>query len=253
MFWCCAVVHSENVQNISADEHTPGPLHGELDGAPTILFEEAAQVGVSEGPEPFVVSLQRNNLETLWGLAAENSSSMLLQVCGTVDGTPAGDYNARAPLDRRMEEGDYIVALNGRPFDQLSAKEDEEAEGGGGDAKQGAPRVKLLAKEMSRCLEVQITVQKPHLFEVTLHRQGESIGLDLTWSGKGRNLLVKEILDGVIQRCALEVQVGDSITEVNHRGGLHKELLRMLQEEGDPLTLTLSRCPGIGTSPAMVA
>lgn len=148
---------------------------------------------------------------------------------------PAGRYNKTART--KLQENDFILAVN-------DVKPTGEAEPAEGDRKdESSSPFELIRQEFKKSLSITLTVQRPHLFTVTIHRQkGESAGLDLNFDKKSNSLVITNVSAGSVQRCAPDVRPRDRIIAVNGKSGPPEQLLQVLKMGTEKLVFAMARC-----------
>lgn len=180
----------------------------------------------------FEVTLRRESTRTSWGFFVDLSDSARVHICRLADGqTAAADYNKTIDEEEQMRVFDYVVALNGTRLD---------SDGGACEATAGTPDT--LMAGLSSLLVATLTLQRPSIFDATVQKNGEPMGLDINWSTHGASFGVISVLDeGAARRCAPPLQAGDRIIAVNGTKGTPDVLQKTIREAGNVLSLTISR------------
>lgn len=182
---------------------------------------------ISRGGTSFTVELVRKSENSPWGMAVDLAGARAIHVCSVSHGdTPMGLYNSKAPPDKRVHPGDYVVAVNGK-----SAAKD----GSAGDSEE-------LSAAMRTSLKVELLVERPHVYRSTVNKGTDAIGLDLSYNSRGIGLVVVGVLDGAVKKQAPEIIPGDRIMSVNDMKGQASQLLNAMRNMSDQVDLILSRC-----------
>jgi len=203
----------------------------------------AKQPKASSQPEPvkvfrplrYNVHLERKTMVSPWGIGVDLSDSNAIFLFGVSSGDdPAGRYNKTATT--KLQENDFILAVN----EVKPSGDVEHAVGGGSDV---ASPFELIRQEFKKSLAITMTVQRPHLFTVTIHRQkAESAGLDLNFDKKSNSLVITKVSAGSVQRCAPDVRPRDRIIAVNGSKGQPEQLLQALKSGSEKLVFSMARC-----------
>lgn len=182
-------------------------------------------------PKKFSVKLTRKCIASPWGLAADLADGQTIFVSGVSTGDfPTGRYNKAAKPERKLQDHDYIVAVNG-----ITAS--------GAYNLQRKGLVEQMGQELQRSISVTLMVQRPQHFDMVIERQNEPIGLDLNFNSKGRSLVVCKVLEGAVARCAPDIVSFDRILAVNGKRGLPEDLLQALKNSGSRIEMAMARCP----------
>mmetsp|Transcript_73237 Transcript_73237/g.212094 ORF Transcript_73237/g.212094 Transcript_73237/m.212094 type:complete len:238 (+) Transcript_73237:104-817(+) len=234
MFCCCNAEAQNKTSYVKLvgvlDESDPQYDEGfagdcEVGGCTLIAPERVHMVGASKanilaGPAtPFLVELDRGALTTPFGWRLDFLDKETLFVCGLVPEPTSvvNRYNMSAPAHRRIEEGDFIVSVNEIVRDSAN-----------------------MATILKEQVTVEVLVQRPLKFRVVVDKHGESVGLDVSFSLLGNNLLVEGIQEGAVRSRASDMRVGDRIVSICGVTGSSSALLRAMQEH-DPLELECVR------------
>lgn len=224
MFCCCAgevassaaIVEHQHVVDLEDDSATSAVSNRGRQAYPS---SESRKAGVC-----FTAVVERQHSGEALGILVDDADGRTLHVCGLISDTlcPARRYNASVPAKRRIQVGDYIVAIDGTSG--------------------GAHASKQLLLRLSESLVPAIRVCRPHLFECQVQRKVGFIGLDVTYAQSAMTIVVRGIHPGAVQNCVPQLQVGDRIVSVD---GLQdcppQQLLAALQSSADIVILGMSR------------
>mmetsp|Transcript_60022 Transcript_60022/g.127131 ORF Transcript_60022/g.127131 Transcript_60022/m.127131 type:complete len:240 (-) Transcript_60022:35-754(-) len=237
MFCCCAdngdhaneAVFAKTSAAMTAAEDN-GPLLEEVQ--PQFLKEAAASTG---GKKPVVQSINPGDISTFSVTLSKSTpdaplgwhldvlDTRLLYICriaGEGSSTPIDLYNAKAPENKKILQGDYVLEVNGSA------------------GASGRMREAIKASN-----EVSVKIGRPITFKKSIYKAGEgSLGLDLKYGAGGVSLLVEGIGPGAIQKQAPEVEVGDRIVMANGAHGTPEALMQAIQE-ATLVELLFSRAP----------
>jgi len=200
------------------------PLHGPKSPCPQAEKAEEAEMKAE-----FKVCIKRSfPLEGL-GVQLDISDGRLLHLCALkTTSCPVASYNDQAPDREKLQVGDYIVQVN-----EITCNS------------------RAMMKEVQSCMELQLTVRRPHNFSVEINKTGGPLGLGLNHVSKATSLVVEEVLPGPVLKWndanpGLAIEKGDRIISVNGTSGQAKgthELLRQIAET-ETLALELTRPAG---------
>lgn len=179
--------------------------------------------------QAFMVTLTRETAQLPWGLLLDLSSNAAIHVSAirAVGDSPVAVYNAQAPEDKQLKEGDYITAVNGVLCDALPSQGPHSS----ADA---------LGEELKNSVTMTMHVKHPYVYSVQIHKGGGIMGLDLNYTTSCATLAIERIGDGAVKKAAPEVRVGDRIVAVNGQLGHPHELLETITQN-ELVVLTLSR------------
>lgn len=127
-------------------------------------------------------------------------------------------YNASAPPEKQLRAGDYIKRVN-----------------------EEAVSSKAMMSALKQDIELEIVVQRPHVYTKTIVKGGENMGLCLVFGPGSLRMLIEEVKDGVVSRCCPEVQSGDRITKVNGQTGDSEGFLQTMKAS-ESMDIEFSRC-----------
>jgi len=180
--------------------------------SPSELFRPAftAEVHVKEG-------------ESL-GMCFDVTPKDRLRISSIDDAGVIGKYNAAAPEDQRLMEGDFVWSVNGET---------------------GLARTKLDAMRAGGCLELEI--RRAHTFVVGgVETEKGDLGLDLTFLLQSKAVYVEQVLsDSLVdthnsRHPERAVSANDLIVAVNGQSGSSRDIVRLMSS-AKVLELTVTR------------
>lgn len=217
MFCCCTEEQPESAQVIDVSPiFEDSPLAGKVDDEaaspePGKQVEERVEVQTAPAAvefvsSSFVANLSRQGSEPL-GLKADFSDEKVVHICRvTADGNTAiARYNASAPDGQQLEVGDYFVAVNGVSYDTVQSPQKVS------DA---------LREQLQNSRSMSVEVRRQELFECTVERNGQPMGLELSYSTN---------------------RLGDRIVRIGDTEGSPEQLLEAIRNAKDTLPLLISR------------
>lgn len=231
---CCCVDEIENPEfagpTTFGEERTKW---GSLEGAHfqernSVTEQEAHTTLEDTGGYMFAAALSRAAADEKLGLQGDFADEKVIHICRVFAETTSavGRYNASAPEERRIKDGDYLVEVNGISHDTVKppSKVSE------------ALRSELLTADF-----VKLKVCRPHLFESKVVRNGRPMGLELTYSSFGSSLVIANISEGAVASAVPEIRSGDRIMGIDDLVGSPEKILEVLYDPGDSVLLKLSR------------
>jgi len=147
-----------------------------------------------------------------------------LRISAIDDAGVIGKYNAAAPEDQRLMEGDFIWSVNGET---------------------GLARTKMDAMRAGGCL--LLGIRRAHTFVANgVKTEKGNLGLDLTFLLQSKAVYVEKVLSGSVvdeHNCRhpeRAVSADDLIVAVNGRSGSSRDIVRLLSS-GKVHELTVTR------------
>jgi hypothetical protein len=215
---CCAIVEDHPLlelvesgsTNVLPQVNSLGkPGEGQCGGTQRPTHVEAYDEKEENGSDgQFLMEVEMHTGE-LFGVDFYLTPSKSIKVVSITAGV-ANDWNhGRAVGQRRLQEGDQIVEVNGmcKPHDML-----------------------VCLREPS----LRIVVKPRKEFDVVIVKENERLGIDVNMKKERRYLIVSKIVEGPVVRWNEEtrtrqVNVKDHIVEINGFRGDGKELLERLK------------------------
>mmetsp|Transcript_65144 Transcript_65144/g.183363 ORF Transcript_65144/g.183363 Transcript_65144/m.183363 type:complete len:230 (-) Transcript_65144:117-806(-) len=145
------------------------------------------------------------------GLELDIMDYKTAQVCEVADGC-VKEHNGTAAADRRVEVGDFIIAVNGQR----------------GDAK-------VLLKMLKEDARLELLFRRPIEYHVKIDSGGRSLGMTLQHAPRSISLLIAEVREGPVAEWTARnpsrpVRSYDRIVEVNGNRTVPAELLNEIQD-----------------------
>lgn len=246
MFWpCCAKEEcGELIEPISVPFHADGERSEEPAAAPAVkedAIESESKDFIKSMTDAkdiaggiFTATLCRESTRSSWGFYVDLSDAARVHICRLNEGPAAADdatseYNKGVEEQEHIRVYDYVVALNGnRLGTESDAKNFSEAN--------------LLIAGLNSMLRAVITLQRPRIFDAEVVRNGEPLGLDINFYGRGASFGITAVLEeGIARKSTPQLEVGDRIIAVNGSKGDPDYLQEILCEASGTVTLTVSR------------
>mmetsp|Transcript_84646 Transcript_84646/g.244657 ORF Transcript_84646/g.244657 Transcript_84646/m.244657 type:complete len:233 (+) Transcript_84646:63-761(+) len=219
---CCTETVEDSIQAIAVVSHnvlTSEPLDMEQFSTP-FLRSEARR---SQRPSMVFEAILRKEDPTApfgWHVDTLHGKGIFISTVLQDASTVVSRYNLAAPQKHRIQEGDFLMAING-------------VSGSAND----------MAQELRVATSLLVTIHRPERLRATCRKQGESLGLDLKYSVSSKSLHVGSIREGgVAQRLLPDLRAGDRIVKVNGVRGTAVALLQLLTDQ-DELEVTWMRMP----------
>lgn len=236
---CCAAeeekatafVVSKEPRSVYADERAfedVDPMLIEQSAATAPVIPEPKKIE-KEYEKVFNIQLKepiQDDAGPVWGFrlaCSEFGNLHVSELSFDVPNTPLAVYNRSALHSRKVCEGDYIVAINGEPCSKGSAS--------------------LMSqwKEFAERPRLEMTVVRPHIFDVEVSKAAKPMGLELSYGHLGGNgLLVQGVGEGAVRSSGADVRPGDRIIAVDNNRGSPSALLKVLGAN-DHVQLKMSR------------
>lgn len=173
----------------------------------------------------FALVAERPETTTSWGLKLDPSGSRNMYVKSLDPGlTPVQLANARAPVDERLREGDFIVSVNGLEDDLY-----------------------LMMLELQSKTKLEMQVRRPFEFDIDIDAAAGSLGCGISYDvNTGASLVIESISDGAVSawnkaHFPFTVQVNDRIIGVNGKRGTSTDLLDLIRSLQGWIRLRMSR------------
>mmetsp|Transcript_122004 Transcript_122004/g.352482 ORF Transcript_122004/g.352482 Transcript_122004/m.352482 type:complete len:216 (-) Transcript_122004:174-821(-) len=208
---CCATGESENAKRIGIvsvhDGYTVAESKVETDDA------------AGTGEDGVFTAPLGNDTPGQWlGMVVEQFAAEALFIAKIEEneGTVVSRYNSRAPLERKLQPGDYIMSVDGVT----------------GDA---------ALDRLTNTPQVEMVVKRPKLFDISMSKGGMALGLILKYDKLGTSLYVKAVEDdGAAKATGADLESGDRIVMVNGKAGSPPILMEELKN-CETLSLRISR------------
>eukprot|EP00429_Kryptoperidinium_foliaceum_P005168 CAMPEP_0176023800 /NCGR_PEP_ID=MMETSP0120_2-20121206/11617_1 /TAXON_ID=160619 /ORGANISM="Kryptoperidinium foliaceum, Strain CCMP 1326" /LENGTH=206 /DNA_ID=CAMNT_0017356967 /DNA_START=92 /DNA_END=712 /DNA_ORIENTATION=- len=152
--------------------------------------------------------------------AFEPSGCVFVSGVSSNAATAIGSYNEHVEPSERVRQGDYVVSIDGHTD----------------------------LHSMRRCLRsnatMDLTIQRPFLFEVRVQKSGRPLGLAVKYDASGASLMVRRVEEnGAVAAANGDLVCGDRIVGVNCASYCARAMLEELRNS-DCIELTISRCLG---------
>lgn len=238
-YCCCVDRRDTSVQMVPSFEVLTSEggfsAYGEEQAATFVTAEEnpkPALAPVQEPQEASVPPVGQQDLPDTFEAVLEKGSEAIGVNFDLCDGitmyvsrlrddsdSPAQRYNQKAPAEKRLLPGDYILEVNGVSGSSMK-----------------------LAEEAKRSPKLTLKVRRSVLATHTVDRQDKALGIDILFARNSAVLCIGQVLDGMIKESGADVKHGDRIVAVNGQGAGSCQDLMEEMKKAAKLELTISRC-----------